>query len=146
MSAESHAGVPDNALAMRRVAIVPAFNEEKNIVRVLAELRSFDAGLDVVVISDGSTDRTREVAEAHGARVLQLPFNLGIGGAVQTGFRYAWENGYDLASTTHHSSATSWSPWLQVALISPSVRGSLRPAATDRLPCAASAFGCSPGV
>ncbi|MSY60624.1 MAG: glycosyltransferase [Actinobacteria bacterium] len=82
---------------MRRVAIVPAFNEEKNIVRVLAELRSFDAGLDVVVISDGSTDRTREVAEAHGARVLQLPFNLGIGGAVQTGFRYAWENGYDLA-------------------------------------------------
>ncbi|CAB4709186.1 unannotated protein [freshwater metagenome] len=97
MSAESHAGVPDNALAMRRVAIVPAFNEEKNIVRVLAELRSFDAGLDVVVISDGSTDRTREVAEAHGARVLQLPFNLGIGGAVQTGFRYAWENGYDLA-------------------------------------------------
>ncbi len=97
MPTEPVTGIPDLALTMRRVAIVPAYNEERNIVRVLAELRAFDAGLDIVVVSDGSTDRTREVAEAHGARVLQLPFNLGIGGAVQTGFRFAWENGYDLA-------------------------------------------------
>ena len=61
------------------------------------ELRAFDAELDVVVISDGSADRTAEVAAEHGAHVIRLPFNLGIGGAVQTGFRYAWENGYDLA-------------------------------------------------
>ncbi|MGZ4333692.1 MAG: glycosyltransferase family 2 protein [Gaiellaceae bacterium] len=81
----------------RRVAIVPAYNEERNIGRVVAELLAFDPGLDVVVVSDGSVDRTAANAEAAGARVLRLPFNLGIGGAVQTGFRYAWEQGYDLA-------------------------------------------------
>jgi glycosyltransferase involved in cell wall biosynthesis len=83
--------------ALRRIAIVPAYNEERNIVRVLDELRAFDAGLEVVVVSDGSTDRTAEVAETRGAHVIRLPFNLGIGGAVQTGFRYAWEQGYELA-------------------------------------------------
>jgi glycosyltransferase involved in cell wall biosynthesis len=82
---------------VRRIAIVPAYNEALNIGRVVDELRLFDPGLDVVVISDGSADRTAEVAAAHGAHVIKLPFNLGIGGAVQTGFRYAWENGYDLA-------------------------------------------------
>ncbi|HZU20851.1 MAG TPA: glycosyltransferase family 2 protein [Gaiellaceae bacterium] len=81
----------------RRIAIVPAFNEERNIGRVVAELRAFDPSLDVVVVSDGSADRTAENARAAGALVLRLPFNLGIGGAVQTGFRYAWERGYDLA-------------------------------------------------
>jgi glycosyltransferase involved in cell wall biosynthesis len=82
---------------LRRVAIVPAFNEEENVVRVLEEIRAFDPGFDVVVVDDGSFDATAEVARAHGARVLRLPFNLGIGGAVQTGFRYAYEQGYDLA-------------------------------------------------
>ena len=81
----------------RRVAIVPAYNEERNIGRVVAELRAFDGGLDVVVVSDGSVDGTAAEAEAAGARVLRLPFNLGIGGAVQTGFRYAFENGFELA-------------------------------------------------
>jgi glycosyltransferase involved in cell wall biosynthesis len=60
-------------------------------------LRAFDPQLDVVVVSDGSADATAEVAAAHGAHVVKLPFNLGIGGAVQTGFRYAWENGYEIA-------------------------------------------------
>ena len=83
--------------ALRRIAIVPAFNEERNIVRVLEELRGFDPGLEVVVVSDGSADRTAEVAAAAGAHVIRLPFNLGIGGAVQTGFRYAWEEGFQLA-------------------------------------------------
>src|SRR5215510_11027181 len=83
--------------ALKRIAIVPAYNEELNVGRVLAELRAFDPGLDVVVVSDGSTDRTAEVASAAGAHVLRLPFNLGIGGAVQTAFRYAWESGYELA-------------------------------------------------
>ncbi|HET7572842.1 MAG TPA: glycosyltransferase family 2 protein [Gaiellaceae bacterium] len=82
---------------LRRVAIVPALNEEATLPRVLAELRAFDPGLDVVVVDDGSVDRTAGVAAAHGARVLRLPFNLGIGGAVQTGFRFAFEHGYDLA-------------------------------------------------
>jgi glycosyltransferase involved in cell wall biosynthesis len=82
----------------RRVAIVPAYNEERNIGRVVEELRVFDPELDVVVVSDGSVDGTAAAARTAGARVvLQLPFNLGIGGAVQTGFKYAWEQGYELA-------------------------------------------------
>jgi glycosyltransferase involved in cell wall biosynthesis len=86
-----------SAERLRRIAVVPAYNEERNIARVVAELKEYDPRLDVVVISDGSYDRTSDVARAAGAKVLQLPFNLGIGGAVQTGFRYAWENGYELA-------------------------------------------------
>jgi len=82
---------------VKRIAIVPAFNEERNVGRVLDELRALDPGLDVVVVSDGSTDRTADVASARGAHVIRLPFNLGIGGAVQTGFRHAWEEGYELA-------------------------------------------------
>lgn len=83
--------------SLRRIAIVPAFNEEANIGRVVDELLAFDPGLDVVVVSDGSTDSTAALARDHGASVVRLPFNLGIGGAVQTGFQYAWERGYDVA-------------------------------------------------
>ena len=88
---------PEPLAAVRRIAIVPAYNEERNLGRLLAELRALDPGLEVVVVSDGSTDRTAEVAAAGGAHVVKLPFNLGIGGAVQTGFRFAWEGGYELA-------------------------------------------------
>ncbi len=83
--------------ALRRVAIVPAYNEEASIARVVGELLAYDPGLRVVVVDDGSTDRTADVARAAGAKVISLPFNLGIGGAVQTGFRYAWEQGFDVA-------------------------------------------------
>jgi glycosyltransferase involved in cell wall biosynthesis len=88
---------PEPLAAVRRVAIVPAYNEEHNLARLLAELRALDPELEVVVVSDGSTDRTAQVAAEGGAHVVQLPFNLGIGGAVQTGFRFAWEGGYELA-------------------------------------------------
>ena len=89
---------PGSALAAaKRIAILPALNEERNIGRVLDELRALDPGLDIVVVSDGSTDRTAEVAAARGAHVIRLPFNIGIGGTVQTGFKYAWEEGYELA-------------------------------------------------
>jgi glycosyltransferase involved in cell wall biosynthesis len=83
--------------ASRRVAIVPAYNESTNVGGVVDELRAYDASLDVVVVDDGSSDDTAAVARAHGARVVRLPFNLGIGGAVQTGFRYAFEHEYDIA-------------------------------------------------
>jgi glycosyltransferase involved in cell wall biosynthesis len=82
---------------VRRIAIVPALNEERSIARLLAELHDLDPGLEVVVVSDGSTDRTAEVAAESGAHVVRLPFNVGIGGAVQTGFRFAAERGYELA-------------------------------------------------
>jgi len=83
--------------ALKRVAILPAYNEERNVGRVIEELQALDPGLDVVVVSDGSTDGTVDVAISRGVHVVALPYNLGIGGAVQTGFRYAWEEGYELA-------------------------------------------------
>jgi glycosyltransferase involved in cell wall biosynthesis len=83
--------------ALRRIAIVPARNEAGAIGRVVREIVAFDRGLEVVVIDDASTDRTAAVAEQAGAQVVRLPFNLGIGGAVQTGFRYALAHGFELA-------------------------------------------------
>jgi len=80
----------------RPVAVVPALNEESSIAAVIEGIRAFDPSFEVVVVADGSTDRTPEVAAEHGAQVLRLPFNVGIGGAVQTGFRYAWEQGCEL--------------------------------------------------
>ena len=81
----------------RLVAIVPAWNEAGAIGKVVDEIKGFDSAIDVVVIDDGSTDDTTKVAASHGATVLCLPFNIGIGGAVQTGFRYAVEHEYGLA-------------------------------------------------
>jgi glycosyltransferase involved in cell wall biosynthesis len=81
----------------RLVAVVPAWNEAGAIGGVVDEIRAFDPRIDVVVVDDASTDDTVEVARAHGAKVLALPFNVGIGGAVQTGFRYARDEGYEVA-------------------------------------------------
>jgi glycosyltransferase involved in cell wall biosynthesis len=81
----------------RVIAVVPAYNEERAIGAIVDEIRAFDASFDVVVIDDGSTDATATVAAEHGAAVVTLPFNLGIGGAVQTGFKYALEHDYELA-------------------------------------------------
>ena len=82
---------------LKRIAIVPAFNEEESVPRVIDEIRAFDPELEIVVVDDGSVDRTAAAAAERGAHVVRLPFNLGIGGAVQTGFRYAFENGFNLA-------------------------------------------------
>ncbi|MDH5281931.1 MAG: glycosyltransferase family 2 protein [Thermoleophilia bacterium] len=76
---------------------MPAWNESGAIGTVVDEIKEFDSAIDVVVIDDCSSDDTAEVAESHGATVLRLPFNVGIGGAVQTGFRYAVEHGYEVA-------------------------------------------------
>src|SRR5206468_11415612 len=82
---------------LKRIAIVPALNEEVTVGRVIDEIRDFDPGFDVVVVDDGSTDRTAGVAADRGAHVLRLPFNLGTGGAMQTGYRFAFEHGYHVA-------------------------------------------------
>src|SRR3954451_1489921 len=82
---------------MRAIALVPALNEAGTIALVIEEIRAFDSDFEILVIDDGSHDGTAEVARHSGARVVRLPFNLGIGGAVQTGFRYAFENGFELA-------------------------------------------------
>jgi glycosyltransferase involved in cell wall biosynthesis len=82
---------------MRTIAIVPARNEAGCIGDVVEGIRAFDASCEVLVVDDGSTDRTAALARAAGARVVSLPFNLGIGGAVQTGFKVAHEEGFDVA-------------------------------------------------
>ena len=79
------------------VAIVPAWNEAAVIGTVVDEIRSVRSDIEVVVVDDASVDDTAEIAQEHGATVLRLPFNVGIGGAVQTGFRYALEQGYERA-------------------------------------------------
>jgi glycosyltransferase involved in cell wall biosynthesis len=75
---------------------VPAYNEAATISRVLSSLREFAPDFDVLVVDDGSTDDTAQIARSAGARVVRAPFNLGIGGAVQTGFVFARESGYEL--------------------------------------------------
>ncbi|MFF1542072.1 glycosyltransferase family 2 protein [Microbacterium sp. NPDC058269] len=81
----------------RVLVIVPAWNEESNVGMTVREVLAADDRYDVVVVDDGSTDRTAEVARGAGAAVLPLPFNLGVGGAMKTGFTYAQRHGYDCA-------------------------------------------------
>lgn len=73
---------------------MPAYNESAAIDRVVRRMLRDRPDFDVLVVDDGSTDATARIAEAAGAKVLKLPFNLGIGGAVQAGFLYAQEHGY----------------------------------------------------
>ena len=82
---------------MRPLIIIPAYNEEDALPAVLVEVRRDLPDLDVLVVDDGSTDDTCRVARAAGAQVIALPFNLGVGGALRTGFRYACDNGYERA-------------------------------------------------
>lgn len=81
---------------MRILAVVPAFNEAASVGGVVREILA-RGDADVVVINDGSTDETSDVARASGARVVDLPYNLGIGAAVQCGFQFAREHGYRVA-------------------------------------------------
>ena len=84
----------------RVLVIIPAFNESGAIVRTVRDvLAAGTPGLpvDALVVDDGSSDDTAARAKMAGALVVRLPFNLGIGGAVQTGYRYAWAHGYDIA-------------------------------------------------
>ena len=86
---------------MKVLVIIPAFNEELNIVNTVEKIKNIsnkiDENLNYVVINDGSTDKTKNICETNKYNVINLITNLGIGGAVQTGFKYALENNYDIA-------------------------------------------------
>ncbi|BCJ86414.1 glycosyltransferase family 2 protein [Effusibacillus dendaii] len=77
--------------------IIPAYNEEKSIAQVIRSILRYTPDADIVVVNDGSTDNTAQVAGQAGAIVLNLPFNVGIGGGMQTGYLYAHEKGYRYA-------------------------------------------------
>ncbi len=102
MDAAAQLRLPDRPIVTATVdrtsshlAIVPAYNEAETIVRVIRSIAEHAPEFDVLVVDDGSTDGTGDLAAAMGARLLRHPFNLGIGGAVQSGFKYALEHGYD---------------------------------------------------
>jgi len=82
---------------MRLLSIIPCHNEGASIAEVVREVFACRTGMDVLVIDDGSTDDSVDIAMAAGARVVSLPYNMGIGSATQLGYRYANENGYDAA-------------------------------------------------
>src|SRR3990172_2339224 len=82
---------------MKILMIVPAYNEEKNLPRVIRDLREHIPYADIAVVNDGSGDATASISSGLGVKVLSLPFNLGIGGAMQTGYKYAMQHNYDIA-------------------------------------------------
>ena len=86
-----------NTSGKKILVIVPAFNECGNIGRTVEEIHNIAKGVDVLVIDDGSLDATAQEAYQAGGMVVSLPFNLGIGAAVQTGFQYAQRQQYDIA-------------------------------------------------
>lgn len=74
---------------------MPAFNEERTIGAVIESVAQKTPGVDIIVIDDASSDKTADAARAAGAKVLSMPFNMGYGGALQTGFKYAYKHAYD---------------------------------------------------
>lgn len=81
----------------RVLFIIPAYNEENAIVKTVENIRSYNPDWDVIVINDGSTDQTENLCKKNKIPVISLIMNLGIGGAVQTGYKYAMEQDYDIA-------------------------------------------------
>jgi glycosyltransferase involved in cell wall biosynthesis len=82
---------------VRVLVIIPAWNEQDSVGRTVQEVRSTNPGVDLLVVDDGSTDATAAAAKRAGAEVCRLPFNLGVGGAMRAGYRYAVNAGYDVA-------------------------------------------------
>lgn len=82
---------------MKTLIIIPAYNEEGSIAGVIQDIHRHAPEADIIVVNDGSTDRTAKLAAAAGAKVLTLPYNVGIGGGMQTGYLYAQRMGYDIA-------------------------------------------------
>jgi glycosyltransferase involved in cell wall biosynthesis len=84
-------------LKKRILVIIPAYNEEGSVGKVIEEVRTHLSKADILIVNDGSTDLTSEIAKSKGVIVMDLPFNLGIGGAMQAGYQYAYEKDYDIA-------------------------------------------------
>lgn len=82
---------------MKSLVIIPAYNEERSILKTVNDIKENAKSFDYVIVNDCSMDKTLELCREHGLCVLNLPVNLGIGGAVQTGYLYAYKNGYDYA-------------------------------------------------
>ncbi|WP_326657407.1 glycosyltransferase family 2 protein [Streptococcus pyogenes] len=82
---------------MKKLIIIPAYNESRNIVNTIRTIESDAPDFDYIIIDDCSTDNTLAICQEQGFNVISLPINLGIGGAVQTGYRYAQRCGYDVA-------------------------------------------------
>ncbi|HES6343005.1 TPA: glycosyltransferase family 2 protein [Streptococcus pyogenes] len=82
---------------MKKLIIIPAYNESSNIVNTIRTIESDAPDFDYIIIDDCSTDNTLAICQKQGFNVISLPINLGIGGAVQTGYRYAQRCGYDVA-------------------------------------------------
>lgn len=82
---------------MKLLLIIPAYNEEENIVRVIENIRQNYPLYDYVVINDGSTDKTSSICHKRGYHIVDLPVNLGLAGAFQTGMKYAYYQKYDCA-------------------------------------------------
>lgn len=84
-------------IAMKKLVIIPAFNESESIVNTVQNMRRNAPDYDIIVINDCSKDNTLDLCHKNGIPVVDLPVNLGIGGAVQTGYLYALQYGYDIA-------------------------------------------------
>lgn len=82
---------------MKKLIIIPAYNESANIEKTISEIEKNAPEFDYVIINDCSSDNTKEICEKNHFNLVNLPINLGIGGAVQTGYRYGWRKGYDIA-------------------------------------------------
>lgn len=82
---------------MKVLLIIPAYNEEENILQTVRKIEEYSEEIDYIVINDGSTDSTLQILQENKIKHINLIENLGIGGAVQTGYKYAYENNYDIA-------------------------------------------------
>lgn len=82
---------------MKKLIIIPAYNESESIEKTINAIKKDAPDFDYIVVNDCSTDNTREILEKNNFNYLNLPVNLGIGGAVQTGYKYAYEYNYDIA-------------------------------------------------
>lgn len=84
-------------VSVKVLIIIPAYNEQDNIINVIQDIRNNASSYDYIIVNDGSTDQTKKLLQDNNLNYIDMPVNMGIGGTVQTGYKYAHENGYDIA-------------------------------------------------